>query len=176
MARGENITLEGLDEIREALDQLGGPEAERIRQDATLAGAEILVPVMQSQTPVGPARWITPKASPRYRTPGGRLKKSVDLRFARGQQAGSIDPNVILVGPVAPHRHLVIRGTQARYTKGFVGGGKGKAAYRGVMPANPFVDRATEMARGAIEREIVEVASGEMDAIWEGGSKLPGGL
>ena len=137
--------VQGIPQLEAALDGLGGFQAQAIREKAILTGARALVRPMRAEAPLGPT---------------GNLRRKVGARKARVGKYGQRDPTVVLVGSVAPHRHLVIRGTAPRFTKA--------GAARGVMPSNPFVDRAWEANQAQIRARIEAVYAAEVKKAWHG--------
>lgn len=123
-------------EVLEALDDLEDRSAKKVMGKATKKAATFLAGKVRGLAPVG-----------RNRKPGRKpLKRSVSARAAKRDKPGA----VVVIR--APHRHLVIRGTAERFTK--------SGASRGVMPANPFVDRAADMhGDAALDRAVNEIAS-----------------
>jgi hypothetical protein len=141
-----DIEVTGLPQLEAALGRLSGYQAQAIREKAILAGGRSLVRPMRAEAPMG-------------RT--GNLRKRVGARKARvGRGFGQRDPSIVLVGSVAPHRHLVIRGTKPRFTKA--------GASRGVMPANPFVDRAWQANADMVMARIRAVYEAEVKKVWHG--------
>ena len=144
------VNVTGLPELEAALDRLSGFQAQAIREKAILTSARALVRPMRAEAPLGPG-------SRKY--PAGNLRKRVGARKGRIQGSGR-DPSIVVVGSVAPHRHLVIRGTKPRYTK--AGG-----AYRGIMPSNPFVDRAWQANESMVMARIRAVYEAEVQKLWQ---------
>lgn len=137
------VEVRGLPELEAALERLSGFQAQAIREKAIAAGARSLVAPMRAAAPKGPT---------------GNLRKAVGARKARNIGRGR-DPAVVVVSSVAPHRHLVIRGTAPRFTKA--------GAYRGVMPSNPFVDRAWQASAALVMARIRAVYAQEVKRAWQ---------
>lgn len=136
------VEVHGLRELDGALDRVSGYQGQLLRQRAILKGARVLVRPMRNEAPQGAT---------------GNLRKAVAARKGRGVNAGR-DPNVVVVGSTAPHRHLVIRGTVQRATRA--------GANRGRMPANPFVDRAWAANRGRVLAAIEAAYAAEVKQAW----------
>ena len=102
------------DEVLDALDRLDPRGSKRALQKATKKAGTFL------------AR----KARPEAPRKSGRLRKSVTTRAAKRDKPGSY------VTARAPHRHLVQLGTRDRFNK--------SGAFRGRMPANPFIARTAD--------------------------------
>jgi hypothetical protein len=139
------VDVKGLPELERALGRMSGFQAQAIREKAILAGARGLVRPMRAMAPQGPT---------------GNLRRQVGARKARNVGGSGRDPQTVVVGSVAPHRHLVIRGTKPRYTKA--------GAFRGVMPSNPFVDRAWQANAGQVMARIRAVYAAEIKRAWHG--------
>lgn len=143
------IVVSGIPGVEASLRRLSGIDAQRVRQRAIALGARMTVPVVKHEAPV--------------RT--GRLQSRVGSFVSSSRTSGGFavgrDPNSRIVGSMAPHRHLVIRGTGPRYTKG-------SRAYRGVMPSNPFVDRAWAAARFTVIPAMANYAAREVKKLWHG--------
>jgi hypothetical protein len=137
------VNVTGLPELEAALDRLSGFQAQAIREKAILTGARALVRPMRAEAPLGPT---------------GNLRKRVGAKKGRIQGSGR-DPSIVVVGSVAPHRHLVIRGTKPRFTRA--------GAYRGIMPSNPFVDRAWQASEGMVMARIRAVYEAEVQKLWQ---------
>lgn len=125
-------------DVLKALDDLEDRDATRVMARATKKSATFL------------AQKTRPLASVRKsgrRKPGAKpLKRSISARAAKRDKPGA----VVVVR--ASHRHLVIRGTARRFTS--------SGANRGVMPSNPFVDRAANLhGDAALDRAIDEIAT-----------------
>ncbi len=122
-------------EVIAALDDLEDRDATRVKGKATKKAATFLAQKTRPLTPVGKA----PKPANK------RLKRSISTRTAKRDRPGA----VVVVR--ARHRHLVIRGTAERFTA--------SGASRGVMPSNPFVDRAADLhGDAALDRAMDEIA------------------
>ena len=87
----EALRVIGLEEALSKLQRLQQPNLDKASQRVIMAAARSLVAPIRSEAPVK----------------SGRLRKSVSAR--RGKRTR--DPSAI-VGPRAPHRHLVIAGTK----------------------------------------------------------------
>lgn len=122
-------------EVRQALDQLEDRDANAAIGKAAKKGATYLAQKARPEAPVG----TKPKPANK------RLKRTISARGAKRDKPGA----VVVVR--AAHRHLVIRGTAQRFTA--------SGARRGVMPANPFIDRTADSHGGAaLDRAIDEIA------------------
>jgi tryptophan 2,3-dioxygenase len=137
------VNVTGLPELEAALGRMSGFQTQQVREQAILAGGRSLVRPTRAAAPLGPT---------------GNLRKKVGARKARIGKHGQRDPAIVIVGSVAPHRHLVIRGTKPRFTKA--------GAARGVMPANPFVDRAWRANEGQVMARIRAVYAAEVQKLW----------
>ena len=69
-----------------------------------------------------------------------RSRRTHRSKLYRSVQVKPLLAGGLQIGPAAPHRYIVIRGTRDRYTK--------SGAYRGRMPGDPFVDHAVEPKLG----------------------------
>jgi hypothetical protein len=104
--------------VRTKLQKASGKPLYQVMQRATLAAGDLMVPRIKA-------------AGPPNKT--GYLRRSVRSRL--GRKAGGPTNLTVLVGPTAPHRHLVIRGHRI-----VTPGGR----YVGRMSKkNPYVDRAS---------------------------------
>lgn len=102
------------------------PKEMRARmQRATLAGARAARPFIRAEAPKGPT---------------GNLKRSVKARKGRNLVNVVGGTSSAVVGPTAPHRHLVIRGHE------IVGHKPNKVRTGKRTKGNPFVDRAMRRA------------------------------
>jgi len=144
------IDAKAIARIRRKLEKVQGKSLYVKMQRATLAAADLLVKPIRA-------------AGPPNKT--GLLRRSVRARTAKKRIGSSLVPSTgALVGPTAPHRHLVIRGTSERPSVGT----RPSSPWRkmpdghviragtfttGRMTANPYVDRA---ARGH-ERQAAEI-------------------
>lgn len=124
-------------EVLAALDALADRDATRVMASATKKGATLLAQKARPMAPVG----RQPKPARK------RLKRSISARAAKRDKPGA----VVVVR--APHRHLVIQGTVERFHRS-----TGKST--GVMPSNPFIDRAADLhGDAAMDRAMDEIAS-----------------
>lgn len=108
--------------------------SERLRgrlQYAALQGARVLVPPIRAAAPVGPT---------------GNLQRSVTAWVGRERVGAAADGAG--VGPLAPHRHLVIRPHR------IVTPGKRDTGRR--TTGNPFVDAAVESNKDEAMRVVIE--------------------
>jgi hypothetical protein len=103
------ITMTGLPEAKGAVARRAAPSLTKTLRDANKAAGGVLKPVIKGYAPV-------------------RLGE-----LARSTRLSSSSDGKVVVGPKAPHRHFVIKGTK-----------------RGVEP-NPYVDRAAQ-ASGPVMR------------------------
>lgn len=109
-------------EVTEALDKLDSRQSAKALKAAVRKGGQFLKPKMKPEAP---------KASGMLRRKvGSRVKKS------RGK-----DGFYAAVRSFAPHHHLVVAGTRDRFTR--------SGAFRGRMPANPYVDRTADQWENA---------------------------
>lgn len=150
------FTVEGEEVVSRYLERFEQPELGRRLQRVATAGAGALV------------RPIREEAKRSFRGHGrnpGLLAKSVRARRGRRDR-----PSVV-VGPTAPHRHLVIRGTRPHIIKPrtqpllYFNGRwwAGAVNHPGARP-NPFVERAVERERGRfiegvrkhIQRQLIQ--------------------
>lgn len=102
------------------------PKEMRVRiQRATLAGVRAARPFIRAEAPKGAT---------------GNLKRSVKARKGKASVGLAFTFGSAVVGPTAPHRHLVIRGHE------IVGHKPNKVRTGKRTKANPFVDRAMRRA------------------------------
>ena len=143
--------------IEKRMDRLRGkPMAVRVEKAMWIEG-DTMAKKMKQAAPRGPT---------------GHLRKSIN---ARKQRKGALESAFggrslgnILVGPranIAPHRHLVLRGTGNRPVTSRrssnpwrAWGGRayrtGSLRHTGAMTANPFVDRAIRGSRRNVKRAV----------------------
>lgn len=119
------------DEVTKALDQLDKKGSAKALKAAVRKAGNYLKPKVKSAAP--------------KRT--GALQKSVKVKVKKSRQSGDV---FAVVAPFARHRHLVLQGTKDRFTR--------NGAFRGQMPANPFVDRVAD----AHEAQAIRVAEQEL--------------
>lgn len=127
------ISAKDIARVQKKLKAASGKPLYQRMQRATLAAGDLLVPRIQAQTP--------------RRT--GFLRRSTRSKLGRSHGATNL---TVIVGPTAPHRHLVIRGHRIVTPGGRYLGRRTKA--------NPYVDRA---ARG-FERKAAELVRKEWAA------------
>lgn len=121
------------DEVTRALDQLDARGSAKALKDAVRASGRYLKPKVKAAAPKGPT---------------GNLRRKVGARVKRSRvEAGSY---YAVVTSFARHRHLVISGTKNRFTKA--------GAFRGRMPANPFISRVAD----AHEDAAIRIAQDEL--------------
>lgn len=102
---------------------------------ATLKAADYMVPPIRAGSPKGPT---------------GNLRKSVRARPAKKRIGNALQPTLgALAGPVAPHRHLVIRGHRI-VTRGGRDTGRRTSG-------NPYVDEAMERHGSAAMRIVSRI-------------------
>lgn len=112
--------------VRKRFDQNRGQPLERRLQLATLKAADLMKPGIAAAAPVF----------------HGTLRRSVKARQAKATDGLFGKALDALVGPTAPHAHLIIEGHRIVTPGGrFVG--------RSTQP-NPFVDRAIAVRRTAV--------------------------
>ena len=140
------ILATGFPAVEASLKRLSGIDAQRIRERTITAGARMTVPFVKSETPIRTGTLFnrTGSFTSRSRTSGG---------FIVGR-----DTNSRIVGSTAPHRHLVTRGTAPRSTR--------NGAYRGIMPSNPYIDRAWRAARYTVVAAMTTYAGRELKKLW----------
>lgn len=128
-----NIRVDA-DEVIHALDKLDGPESRKAMKGAVRKAGQFLKPKVKAEAP--------------KRT--GALRKSVRAKTKKTRDGYSS-----IVAPFARHRHLVIKGTKERFTR--------SGAFRGRMPANPFVDRAADRWEDAAIRVAEDELARSLD-------------
>lgn len=106
------------DEVTRALDKLDSRESAGALKGAVRAAGKFLKPKVKAEAPKGPT---------------GNLRKKVGSRVKKGRRSGDY---FSAVRSFAPHHHLVVQGTNDRFTR--------SGAFRGRMPTNPYVDRAAD--------------------------------
>ena len=121
------------DEVTRALDQLDKKQTKGAITKALTAAAKFLKPKVKAAAPKGPT---------------GNLRRQV--RYKRVRRPRTADAGIVVTS-FARHRHLVLQGTRDRFTKG-------SHAFRGRMPANPFVDRVAD----ANENAAIRIAEQEL--------------
>lgn len=117
----------------------GRPLVDRLRR-GNLAAAQYLARPIRAAAPVGPTGNL--RRSVKARTPRrSALLGNVAVGASRrlGGAGGTYAAVAALVGPVSPHRHLVIRGHRIVTRGGRDTGRRSRA--------NPFVDRAVAAHR-----------------------------
>lgn len=126
-------------EVERALDELS--DDRKVNADIAKGAKKAAVFLAQKTRPLAPRR------KKGKRKPGAKpLHRTISARGAKRDKPGA----VVVVR--APHRHLVIRGTAERFHKS-----TGKST--GIMPADPFVDRAAdEYEKSALDKAIAEIA------------------
>lgn len=123
-------------EVIAALDALEDKDATKVAGTATKKGAQFLAGKTRPLAPVGKE----PKPAAK------RLRRRISVRAAKRDKPGAV------ITVRAAHRHLVIRGTARRFTA--------SGANRGVMPSNPFIDKAADMhGDAALDLAMDEIAS-----------------
>lgn len=126
-------------EVIAALDALDDRVATKTMATATKKGAVFLA---QKSRPLAPRR-----KSGRRKAGAKPLHRTISARTAKRDKPGA----VVVVR--APHRHLVMQGTAERFHKT-----TGKSV--GVMPSNPFIDKAADMyGDAAIDRAMDVIES-----------------
>jgi hypothetical protein len=142
----------------------GAPLGQRMAKGA-LKAADYLVRPIRAETPRE-----TRAGYQRIRHRPGWLRASVRARAARGEGAGlGIGIRGAIVGPTAPHRHLVIRGTRP-HSLATRRPGRSPYAVLGIdqvrptrilrhpgSQANPFVDRAAQRYAADVLRVVSDV-------------------
>lgn len=125
------------DEVTKALDKLDGPESKKALKAAVRKAGQFLKPKVKAAAPVGPT---------------GNLRRKVGARVKQTRQR---DGFYSVVTSFARHRHLVIQGTQDRYTS--------SGAFRGRMTPNPFVDRVADTWEDAAVRVAEQELAAQLD-------------
>ena len=128
------IDLEGQDALIARLNRLRGAVRSRMVLRVMEKAGSILLGPMKAAAPVG-------------RT--GNLRRSITMMVRSMNGAGV---QSILVGPAWPlgaHGHLVEHGTKDRYSRG--------GAYRGRMPANPFIRRTYDAHKDEVRTALEEI-------------------
>lgn len=115
---GMQVTVKGLDRLERRLKGLQGPPMHRVAKRALVAGGRKVVPTMAAYAPVGrDTLALTTKKSAKQA--GAR-----PLRYSMSSRQGKVGIAAV-VGPrakLAPHRHLVARGTRPHIIRGRGGG------------------------------------------------------
>ena len=127
-----NIEPLDLKRVRRKLEQSSGKPLKVRMQRSTKQAADLMVPRIKPQAP----------------KQKGILRKSVKARSGKANFRGRMTVDAF-VGPVAPHRHLIIQGHR-------IGTPGGRDTGRRTTP-NPFVDRA----KSGFERKAVELVAKE---------------
>lgn len=132
MANAATIRVMGAKELDRKLKRLDKAAARKIGKKATRAGAKIVHSAVKAAAVKGPT---------------GNLKKGIKIKVGR-MRGGSAMTRVIAV---APHSHLVEKGTVPRFRKAGRWGRLilQKGAPTGTMPARPFFDPAAMSVSGA---------------------------
>jgi HK97 gp10 family phage protein len=120
-------------EVTEALDKLDSRESASALKKAVTAVAKFLKPKVKAEAPKGKT---------------GKLRKGVKYRVKKSRRNSG--EYYAAIRSFAPHHHLVVAGTKDRYTA--------SAAYRGRMPANPYVDRTVDR----YEQQALDIAEAEL--------------
>ena len=124
-------------EVTEALDKLDGRQSGDAMKKAIRKGVQFLKPKMKSEAP---------KAR-KSKNPG-HLRKKVGYRVRKSKRYAGAYYGA--VRSFARHHHLVVSGTNDRFTK--------SGAFRGRMPTNAYVDRTADRWENAAldvaEREL----------------------
>ena len=120
------------DEVTRALDKLDNRDSAKALKAAVRKGGQFLKPKVKAAAPKGPT---------------GNLRKKVGTRVKKSRQHNGF---YAVTTSFARHRHLVIEGTVDRFTK--------SGAFRGRMPANPFVSRVADQWEDA----AIQVAQDEL--------------
>lgn len=120
------------DEVTEALDKLDRKATGEALKGAIRKSGQFLKPKMKAAAPKGPT---------------GKLRKEVRYKVKRSRREAGY---FAVIRSFAPHHHLVVQGTQPRHTKA--------GAYRGRMPANPYVDRVADQ----YEQQAIAIAEEEL--------------
>lgn len=110
-------------EVTEALDKLDNRESGKALKGAIRKAGQFLKPKVKAEAPKGPT---------------GNLRKKVGSRVRKSRRHNGF---YAAVRSFAPHHHLVVQGTNDRFTKA--------GAFRGRMPQNAYVDRAADMWENA---------------------------
>lgn len=121
------------DEVTRALDELDKRQTKTALNKALTAAAKFLKPLVKAAAPKGPT---------------GNLRRQV--RYKRVRRPKTADVGTVVTS-FARHRHLVLQGTRDRFTKG-------SHAFRGRMPANPFIDRVANR----YEEQAIRIAEAEL--------------
>lgn len=118
------VAVDGLETLNKQLEALPRNVSRKILAGALRKAARPIANEARATAPVGPT---------------GNLRRSFRVRAIRarilrrrGKAAGVSITNRNTAS--APHAHLVEKGTGPRYTK--------SGRYTGIMPANPFMERA----------------------------------
>jgi transposase len=125
------ITIDA-DEVTAALDKLDSRQSGEALKKAIRVAVKYLKPKVKAEAPKGKT---------------GNLRKKVGYKVKKSRKENGYYG---AVRSFARHHHLVVAGTQARFTKA--------GAFRGRMPANGYVDRAAD----AHERTALDLAEAEL--------------
>jgi hypothetical protein len=106
-------------EVTKALDKLDSRQSGEAMKKAIRKGVQYLKPKVKLEAPKGKT---------------GNLRKGVKYKVKKSRKYGGAYYGA--VRSFAPHHHLVVAGSKPRYTN--------SGAYRGIMPANGYVDRAAD--------------------------------
>lgn len=117
-------------EVTKALDKLDSRQSGEAMKKSIRVGVKYLKPKLRAEAPKGKT---------------GNLRKGVKYKVKKSRKFSGAYYGA--VRSFAPHHHLVVAGTKARYTKA--------GAFRGVMPANGYVDRAAD-AHGDAALDLAE--------------------
>jgi type IV secretory pathway VirB10-like protein len=131
--------------VMAALDRLSASPRKRAEQKGTQAAAKFLKPKVKAEAPVGQG----PQSPNSTSMAKGAVRKSVKIAPAKRDKPG------YTVRVANRMRHIVIRGTKSRFTKG-------SHAFRGVMPGNDFVTRAADANEDAALALAVEAIGKEL--------------
>lgn len=105
-------------EVTEALDKLDSKESGKALKGAIRKAGQFLKPKVKAEAPKGPT---------------GNLRRRVGSRVRKSRRHNGF---YAAVRSFARHHHLVVAGTNDRFTK--------SGAFRGRMPPNAYVDRAAD--------------------------------
>lgn len=140
---GISVSIEGAQQFRRDLQQLATTDAKKIMRVAYKKGSAIVRKDMRNRAPVGATRNLR-------RSIKSKVRVSSDGRSA----IGIIFPR----HEIAPHRHLVVRGTELRQTK--------TGASRGKMPVDDFVGESFDATYRRAGDVIEEWLSAGINAAW----------
>jgi len=144
MADGISVNIVGIADLQRSLRGLVGKEQRRVLRKSLTKGAAVTRKAMRRLAPRGPT---------------GNLRKSVKSKVRVNKRIA-----VAVVTPrheIAPHRHLVIRGTKLR--------AKSSGQSTGRMPGEDFVAEAFDATSSKAGDVMLDVAADMIEQAWNRG-------